>query len=183
MTSPLHASEAVFLELVELPEGDREARLAERCAGDPELAEAVRSLLRGHTGEGAFDRMAAAIGVSVDPSDFPIGTAWTEPTDPAAGERVGPYEVVRLLGRGGMGAVYLARRADGQFEQDVALKVHGGGLAGGEARDRFLAERQILARLAHPNIARLLDGGVGGDGRPWYAMELVEGAPDRHALR
>ena len=175
MPSPLPTADALFLELLELDEADREARLAERCAGDPALAEAVRGLLRGHAREGAFDRMAAAVGVPHDPGD--TGLEDPHPDDPASGARLGPYEVVRLLGRGGMGSVHLARRADGQFEQEVALKLHAGGLTGAEARGRFLAERQILARLSHPNIARLLDGGVAGDGRPWFAMELVEGRP------
>ncbi len=86
-----------------------------------------------------------------------------------------------------MGRVFLADRADGQFEQLVALKLVRSGQHGGEVLGRFLRERQILARLQHPNIARLLDGGVGSDGRPYFAMEYVEGEPittycDRRAL-
>lgn len=91
-------------------------------------------------------------------------------------ERVGPWRLIRILGRGGMGAVYLAERADGQFDQKAALKLirHDLGI---EAQRRFLSERQILAQLQHPHIAHLLDGGVTEDGRPYFAMEYVDGTP------
>jgi tetratricopeptide (TPR) repeat protein len=91
------------------------------------------------------------------------------------GDRIGAFRIVRELGCGGMGAVYLAERADGQFEQRVALKLIRRGMASDEVLRRFLRERQILARLQHPHIARLLDGGLTGDGQPWFAMEHVEG--------
>jgi serine/threonine-protein kinase len=90
---------------------------------------------------------------------------------------VGPYCIVRELGRGGMGTVYLAERADGEFEQRVALKLLRRGLESNRATVRFRFERQVLARLQHPNIARLLDGGVSDDGRPYLVMEHVEGEP------
>jgi tetratricopeptide (TPR) repeat protein/predicted Ser/Thr protein kinase len=93
------------------------------------------------------------------------------------GHQVGPYRIVRELARGGMGVVYLAERADGQFEQRVALKLIKRGMDSDEIHRRFLAERQILAQLNHPHIARFYDGGVTGDGRPWFAMEYVEGRP------
>lgn len=92
-----------------------------------------------------------------------------------AGCMVGRYRIVRLLGRGGMGAVYLAERADREFDQRVALKLVGRAVPGGTLALRFRAERQILAQLNHPNIARLLDGGAGEDGAPYLAMEYVEG--------
>ncbi|PYQ59153.1 MAG: hypothetical protein DMF53_19250, partial [Acidobacteria bacterium] len=94
----------------------------------------------------------------------------------AEGQRVGPYRVVREIGRGGMGAVYLAVRADEEFDQRVALKLVGLGSAAEIVR-RFRAERQILAHLDHPNIAKLLDGGTAEDGRPYFVMEYVEGRP------
>jgi eukaryotic-like serine/threonine-protein kinase len=90
---------------------------------------------------------------------------------------IGPYQPVRELGRGGMGVVYLARRVDGQFEQDVALKLVRRGMESDEVRRRFLLERQLLARLQHPGIARLLDGGITADGRAWFALEYVQGVP------
>ncbi|MCB1033403.1 MAG: serine/threonine protein kinase [Acidobacteria bacterium] len=93
------------------------------------------------------------------------------------GRRLGPYEVLYELGRGGMGAVYLAERADGEFEQEVAIKVIQGGPLDEETLARFLDERQILARLVHPNIARLLDGGTTPEGVPYLVMERIEGEP------
>ncbi|MBA3345597.1 MAG: serine/threonine protein kinase [Gemmatimonadales bacterium] len=94
-----------------------------------------------------------------------------------AGTRIGPYEVLREIGRGGMGAVYLAARADDQYRKQVAIKLVGSGIESPELRRRFLAERQILASLDHPNIARLFDGGVTDAGSPYFIMEYVEGAP------
>ncbi|MGE3889095.1 MAG: tetratricopeptide repeat protein, partial [Vicinamibacterales bacterium] len=100
------------------------------------------------------------------------------------GSPVGPYRLVEELGRGGMAVVYLAERADGAFVQQVALKIVKRGLDTDEVISRFRQERQILAALAHDNIARLLDGGVAPDGRPYLAMELVRGEPvDRYCDR
>jgi serine/threonine-protein kinase len=100
--------------------------------------------------------------------------------EPAAGETppalIGAYRPVRLLARGGMGAVYLAERADGAFDKRVALKLLPAG-TGADLHSRFLAERRIVARLRHPNIARLLDGGATEDGLPYLVLEYVEGEP------
>src|SRR5580704_2791164 len=91
------------------------------------------------------------------------------------GERIGPYRVLRTLGAGGMGEVFLAERADAEFEQQVAIKVvYGGNLARG-VQSRLKIERQILAQLDHPNIAHLLDGGTLPDGTPYIVMEYVDG--------
>ena len=98
------------------------------------------------------------------------------------GRRIGPYTVVREIGRGGMGTVYLARRTDGQYDRDVALKVIQSPLDGHQ-RARFVAERQILARLSHPGIAQLFDGGLTDDGLPYFTMEYVDGDADRSLLR
>jgi serine/threonine-protein kinase len=97
------------------------------------------------------------------------------PADDPRGQRFGPYQVDGEIGRGGMGVVYLARRVDGAFEQQVALKLLPGGARSRELAQRFLRERQILARLEHPAIARLIDGGVDAGGRLWLAMEYVDG--------
>ncbi|MDC8011964.1 serine/threonine-protein kinase [Tahibacter soli] len=88
---------------------------------------------------------------------------------------IGAFRLVERIGRGGMGEVYLAERVDGGFEQRVALKLVRGGALSRDLARRFARERQLLARLAHPNIARLIDGGVTGDARPWLAMEYVDG--------
>jgi len=94
-----------------------------------------------------------------------------------AGERIGAYRVVREIGRGGMGSVYLAARADEEFDQRVAIKLVRRGMDTDEILRRFRAERQILAHLDHPNIAKLFDGGTTQDGRPYFVMEYVEGQP------
>jgi len=101
--------------------------------------------------------------------------------------QLGPYRLLERLGGGGMGEVFRARREDEHYQQEVAVKILRSGLQGTEALHRFLIERQILARLEHPNIARLYDGGSTEDGRPYLVMELVEGLPvdeycDRHQL-
>jgi tetratricopeptide (TPR) repeat protein len=155
---------AVLHGVVEAAPAERAALVAAACGEDEELRREVESLL-------------ALEGESADFIEEPLfgrsngGTAGL-----AAGRRVGPYGVVREIGRGGMGAVYLALRADEEYEKEVALKVVGQGTAAEIVR-RFRTERQILARLDHPNIAKLLDGGTTEDGRPYFVMELVAGQP------
>jgi serine/threonine protein kinase len=97
------------------------------------------------------------------------------PIEFEGGMRIGQYELIREIGRGGMGTVYLARRSDGGFEQQVAIKLVRPGMADELVLRRFVAERQILAGLEHPYIARLYDGGSTEDGLPYFVMELVEG--------
>ena len=99
------------------------------------------------------------------------------------GERIGAYAIVGELGRGGMGAVYLAERVDGQFEKRVAIKVLKRGTDTDEVLRRFRIERQILAKLDHPNITRLLDAGTTNDGLPYFVMEFVEGTPITHFVQ
>lgn len=99
------------------------------------------------------------------------------------GDRIGIYRVVRELGRGGMAIVYLAERDDGEYQQQVALKWMPGAQADATGEALFRRERQALADLSHPHIARLLDGGRSPEGRPWFAMEYIDGAPlDRHCI-
>jgi serine/threonine-protein kinase len=108
---------------------------------------------------------------------LPEGPLDLPPVDDVVGRTIGRYVVRREIGHGGIGRVYLAERADGQFEQRVALKLVKRGMDTDEIVARFLRERQILARLEHPSIARLVDGGVHEDGRPYFVMEHVEGVP------
>ncbi len=150
-----------------------EAWLDEACAGDADLRAEVAKLL---SFEDRLDSFRAAAPVNV------LAAA----DGAAVGAQVGPYRIRELLARGGMGAVYRAERTEG-FRQTVALKLVRAGLESPQALDRFQREREILAGLEHPNIARLLDGATGGDGRPYFAMELVDGEPidrycDRHGL-
>jgi serine/threonine-protein kinase len=170
---------------LELPPDEVPAWLDEACGADHPLRARVEALLATERDSGDF--LASLHGTIVN--DALAGWAEGAPTGAPADvpPRIGPYRPSSELGRGGMGVVYRATRADGQFEQDVALKLVRSGLAAPEIERRFLHERQILARLDHPNIARLLDGGCTEDGKPWFAMTLVDGQPiteycDGHAL-
>ncbi|MEZ4699753.1 MAG: serine/threonine-protein kinase [Rhodothermales bacterium] len=158
--------QALFEEAAGLEAGARDAFLA--SITDGEARDEVASLLRHAEGEGMLDELSNML---VEPLRS------TLQRDAYEGRRIGNYRVLRKLGEGGMGVVYLGERADGQFEQRVALKLVRSGLGTGSLRERFLNERRILARLEHPNIARLLDGGFTEDGTPYYAMEYVEGEP------
>ncbi len=152
---------SLFAEAAELPTVARAAWLTERCGTDAALRAEIEKML-------AADAQAEAF-----LENAPINSFAREQF--AEGESVGAYRIVRELGRGGMGTVYLAERAAAGFEQRVALKVIKRGMDSDEVLRRFIAERQILAQLNHPHIARLLDGGQTADGRPFYVMEYIEG--------
>jgi serine/threonine protein kinase/tetratricopeptide (TPR) repeat protein len=164
-----------FEEIADLEAAERTAALAALAAGDAELAIAVEALLAADEAatEGFLD---AGVG-GFAPALVSEALDAELPGNIAAGDRIGPYRMRALLGRGGMGEVWEAERADGQFEQIVALKLLKRGMDSEEVLRRFLRERQILARLEHPNIARLLDGGIADDGRPFFVLERVEGEP------
>jgi serine/threonine-protein kinase len=151
---------------------DRPALLDRACAGDPALRAEVASLLAEADAAGFLESSAAAFASPLLEHTPPAPSAAVL----APGTIVGPYRIVGELARGGMGAVYLAELAAGTSAEYVALKLVRHGL-GADITRRFLAERRALARLSHPHIARLLDGGVTADGRPWLAVEYVEGAP------
>ncbi len=159
---------ALFEELVDLDPGRWAERLA--ATADPELREAVRELL-GLRGEAAgfLEQPPESLA-----RELLGGAGDSEDRLPG---RIGPYRILRRLGRGGMGDVFLAERADGQFEQRIAVKLLKRGIDSEGIRRRFLQERQVLANLDHPNIARLLDGGTTEEGQPYFVMELVEGEP------
>jgi eukaryotic-like serine/threonine-protein kinase len=139
--------ERLFFASLEIPRAERDRWLDEQP--DPQVASDVRSLLEAHEACESCGPM----------------------------RRVGAYRLERLLGRGGMGEVWLGSRADGQFEQRVAVKLVRYGLGMELLGPRFQRERQLLARLNHPNVAALLDGGVAADGRPYLVMEYVDGEP------
>lgn len=172
--------EDVFLAAVEMPPEERAPFIAERCDGDEDLKSEVLKLI-------VSDASA---------SDFIESPIWTDPNflntsakrqlsnsiDAANGDRdnllhkrIGVYKVTREIGRGGMGAVYLADRADGEFQQRVAIKLIKRGMDSDFIIRRFRHERQILASFEHPFIARLLDGGTTDDSVPYFVMEFVEG--------
>jgi serine/threonine-protein kinase len=161
----------LFEAALERPPHQRDAFLQTACADDPALLAEVRSLIAADANAHPLLDSLALDAFSLPRDLLPPGIL------PAQGERIGPYRIVEPLGRGGMGAVFLAQRADGQFDQQVALKLIRGGAASQRIVRRFESERQILARLNHPHIARLLDGGLTADGQPYFAMEYVDGVP------
>ncbi len=165
----------LFAEALDRPTAERPAFLDTACAGDAALRGEVEQLL-------AAD--AEGCGFLESPPDELLRL--TLDADEEGGS-LGPYRLLQKIGSGGMGTVYLARREDEHYRRDVAIKVLRSGLASTQAVHRFVAERQILARLEHPNIARLYDGGSTDDGRPYLVMELVDGLPvdqycDHHRL-
>ncbi|MDX2040020.1 MAG: serine/threonine-protein kinase [Acidobacteriota bacterium] len=159
--------EAIFSTVVDRSPAEREAHLTRVCGGDEELRREVMELLEHETKELFLE----------DPIKYATFAVTREPADEMLGHLIGPYRLIRLVGRGGMGVVYEAVRDDRQFDQRVALKIIKRGMDSDFVRERFLRERQILASLDHPHIARLLDGGSTADGLPYFAMEFVEGEP------
>jgi len=155
----------------------RIALVEQRCGEDTDLLEEAESLLA--EAEALLNERTDSF---EDCAQNAASTFWQE-GPPRGGERVGAYVIVRELGRGGMGTVFLAERADGQFEKQVAIKILNPGADTAEILRRFRAERQILARLDHPNIARLLDAGTTDDGLPYFIMDYIVGAPvTRYAI-
>ncbi len=164
--------EAVFDVLLTTPPEEWERVVAEECGDDEALRREIESLLEhAPDGDRYFKDLARRCGLPV--SEPPVAAL--------VGRTVGSYRLERLLGRGGMGAVYLGRRTEGDFEVRAAIKLVALGVSSDHARDRFLAERRILSGLRHPNIAGLFDGGVTEDGTPYFVMEYVDGlAIDRY---
>jgi len=165
-------TQAIFHEALELPEDQRAALIEARCKDDPELAAEVRQLIEACREE---EEQSESSRLNAD-AESGANTGGADDSGPAK-RRIGPYLLDRLIGRGGMGAVYLAHRDDGQFEQRVAIKLIDLPLATDLFRERFRQERQILAGLQHPYIARMLDGGITADGDLYLAMEYVDGVP------
>src|SRR5579872_894949 len=160
-----HRVERLFLEAADLPAEEQKRFLESACSGDAELRAEVDSLL-------ASDRQnGEAISSAVELEAALLLEA------PNALDRIGPYRVVKEIGRGGMGAVYLAVRDDDEYRKQVAIKVVKPGMDTDEVLGRFRHERQILANLDHPFIARLLEGGTTSKGRPFFVMDYVEGVP------
>lgn len=176
-----HQVKAIFSEALDLPRSERAAFLANACGDNQELLSEVHSLLNAHEKSGAFlDRVdtrfkAAALGKSNRNGGIDDASGNTTTLRSRIGERIGPYRLVELIGTGGMGEVYRANRVDAEFDKQVAIKLVPGGYQANFILAGLRAERQILANLDHPNIARLIDGGATDDGSPYLVMELVEG--------
>lgn len=167
--------EELFADALDVLEEERRAWLENACRGDLELLAEVRSLLR------AYDRAPELIDRSILPG-------WTESivdSDPdvMAGRELGPWRIVEHIATGGMAAVYLGERIDESFRMKVAIKILAAGAFHPGLLSRFRMERQVLADLDHPGIARLLDGGTTDDGLPYLVMEFVEGTSLRDAVR
>jgi serine/threonine protein kinase len=160
----------IFDGAIERPAKDRAAYLRVLCARDDELRREVESLLRSHEQSDEFLQTPAAHLSQIISRDDDIG-------EYPKGYRVGPYQFERRIGRGGMGAVWLATRFDKEYKKQVAVKMVKRGMDSQEILRRFRTERQVLANLDHPNIARLIDGGSTPDGLPYLVMEYVEGTP------
>jgi serine/threonine-protein kinase len=151
--------------LLKAPE-ERAAFIADACGGDELLSFEIETMLAAdERAEGILDR------------PLPVTEFGTDAASIADGQIIGSWRILSELGRGGMGIVYLAERADGTYEQQVALKVIRGGMFASDMEPHFVHERRILGRLQHPNIARLIDAGATGDGLPFLVMELVHGEP------
>lgn len=155
-------------EALETPEEDRDAWIDRARAEAPELVEPLRRVLDAGAYGGAFEQLSAEL---------------LEDPELRRGTTVGPYTLEAELGVGGMGAVWSAQRSDGAYQRRVALKLPHAYALGPDLRARFRRERDILARLSHPNIAQFLDAGVAADGRPYLALELVEGRSILEAAR
>lgn len=150
--------QTLFTEAIDTPPARRTQWLREACEGDDDLRRYVESLLlAGQEADGFLEH------------------AIQEAAEGLVHQRIGPYQLVRALGRGGMGSVFLAVRADDEYQSQVAIKLIRTGLDSPDLRARFRSERQILANLDHPNIARLLDGGTTESGTPYVVMEFVDG--------
>ena len=161
-------AESLFERALDMEPGERRQWLIGATGDDVELRSRVEALLEAHErAEGVLER--------ADPLRLATSLVGASPVLPGA--RLGRYRIVRELGRGGMSTVYLAERADGQFRRAVAIKIVRAGPYARDLRRRLLTERQILASLDHPEIARLLDGDLTEDGRPYLVMEHVEGLP------
>jgi WD40 repeat protein/serine/threonine protein kinase/tetratricopeptide (TPR) repeat protein len=168
--------EEIFYQVIARSPEERPAFLEEACAGDPSLRAAVEALLRANVG---------ATGFLEQPYPAPAVTA-DESIRELAGFTIGPYKLIEQIGEGGMGTVWMAQQTD-PVKRIVALKVIKAGMDSKQVIARFEAERQALALMDHPNIARVLDGGTTDAGRPYFVMDLVKGVPitrycDEHHL-
>src|SRR4028118_1031726 len=153
----------IFIAVLDVPETRRADFLDENCGNNTELRKEVEKLLDAHSTNESF----------IEKPAFQIAPAVAD--ERLSGKQFGHYKIIREIGRGGMGAVFLAERSDGAFKQQVALKIVRHTILDSETEKRFLRERQILASLNHPNIARLLDGGVSESGEADSAVGYGQG--------
>ncbi|MEO6872537.1 MAG: serine/threonine-protein kinase [Chthoniobacterales bacterium] len=157
----------IFLAAVDLPAKEQSLYLESECGGDVRLRQEVESLIAADSHTDGFTEQIE--------SSIPDNLGSDDGGESLAGQQFGAYRILREIGRGGLGTVYLAERADHEYRKEVALKLVRRGLDTEDILERFRHERQILAQLDHPNIARLIDGGTTDEGLPYFVMEYVEG--------
>ncbi len=174
-TSRFDRMERLFKAALMHPPEERASFLEAACPDDPSLLEEVQSLLQADAEADGREFLEKPI-TSLTGLTEHLQNADNEPPNRLIGTEIGPYSVIRFIGHGGMGDVYLVQR-DEPFRQQLALKIIRPGMDTREVTRRFEMERQILASLNHPNIGRLFDGGVTADGLPYFAMEFVDGTP------
>ena len=166
MTAAPDLLRELFLAALKVPAGEREAYLREACTGVEELRERVKVLIQAHE----------ELGSIAPPAEAEVGTTLDQPLTEGPGTRIGPYKLLEQIGEGGMGAVWMAQQTE-PVKRVVALKLIKAGMDSRQVIARFEAERQALALMDHPHIARVLDAGTTGSGRPFFVMELVQGVP------
>ncbi|MBA3438243.1 MAG: PD40 domain-containing protein, partial [Pyrinomonadaceae bacterium] len=171
--------EDVFRSALDLPLNERRLFIVEACKDDETLCAEVEALVRQYEDGSDFIETPVLPDCLLEAVAPPEKTADTldDRNDPMEGRRIGAYRILREVGRGGMGTVYLAVRADSEFHKRVAIKLIKRGMDTDFILRRFRNERQILASLDHANIAHLLDGGTSDDGLPYFVMEYIEGQP------
>ena len=171
----------LFEAALEREGSERGAFIQQACERDATTGAELKRLLAEHEQAGSFLEQRQILGYSALADNSEISAAGDiapgYSAEDSQGRRVGPYRTLREIGHGGMGTVYLSERADGQYRKRVAIKLVNPHLGTEEILRRFRNERQVLAALDHPHIARLLDGGTTEDGRPYLVMEYVEGMP------
>src|SRR5581483_11772446 len=157
-------AEELFHQALARPQAERAAFLAAACAGDEPLLRRIQALLHAHDNPGSFLAQQPVPAGSVD-----------DPISERPGTVIGPYKLLELIGEGGMGAVWMAQQTE-PIQRRVAVKVVKEGMDSRQVLARFEAERQALALMDHPNIAKVLDAGKTPSGRPYFVMELVKGS-------
>ncbi len=168
--------ERLFHELSDLPPDEQRRRLEHQCHDRPRLSGLVQEMLDQDARMSPFmDRPVMELDARMEHHRTNGTNGTNGHNGHMTGQKIGPYQVVRQIASGGMGSIYLAERADKEFAQRVAIKIVRCGLDSPRFRERFLLERQTLAQLNHPNIARLLDGGTTPDGMPYLVMEYIDG--------
>jgi tetratricopeptide (TPR) repeat protein len=182
------SEESLFHRALEKPAGERAAFLDQACAGDAALRQHIEALLRAHDNPGSFlarpplDAGATGPPPPVPPADeegpgrLSGDAPGARPVSEGPGSRIGPYKLLQQIGEGGMGAVFLAEQTE-PVRRRVAVKVIKPGMDTAQVVARFEAERQALALMDHPHIAKVLDAGTTHSGRPYFVMELVKGVP------